>query len=178
MLEVLQRLTPDQDPLAVLIRMEVKETAVQLGLKLSALAPEERETPIVVDRVRRLFEDGEALHPTEGLLWIHLPRRLKFRDGRAWLSGEAPKRARADRALIKALRRSHDLLAEHSDEDGVMQQSPPTVHERNLVRLAWLAPDLQGAILDGRQKQDLCLEDFRHAVVPLCWDDQRTLYGS
>ena len=58
------------------------------------------------------------------------------------------------------------------------RQAPPTAHERNLVRLAWLAPDLQAAILDGRQKQELCLEDLRCGAFPLCWDDQRRVFGS
>lgn len=177
-IEVLHRLAPGYDPLAVLVRMEVKETAVQLAMKISALAPKEQDVPVAVARLSRSLEEGERLHQADEVVWIHVPRRLKFRGGQAWLSGEAPKRARADRALIKALRRSHELLAEHTDDEGVMHQAPPTAHERNLVRLAWLAPDLQAAILNGRQKQGQCLEDLRCGAFPLCWDDQRRVFGS
>ena len=80
---------------------------------------------------------------------------------RAWLSGEAPKRSRLSQPLAKAVKRAHELLAASSDAHGVMQQSPASVHERGLVRLAWLAPDLQTAMLEGRQKPGLCLEDLR-----------------
>ena len=59
----------------------------------------------------------------------------------------------------------------------MLQQAPPTVHERGLIRLAWLAPDLQLALLEGRQKRGLCLEDLRWASIPLCWDDQRRSLG-
>ena len=50
----------------------------------------------------------------------HIPRRLKFTGGKTWLSGEAPKRRWMSQALIKALKRSHWLLATESDADGVL----------------------------------------------------------
>lgn len=77
--------------------------------------------------------------------------------------------------LASAVKRAHALLATYADAAGVLQQAPPTVHERGLIRLAWLAPDLQVGILEGRQKPGLCLEDLRFARVPLCWDDQRRM---
>lgn len=107
-----------------------------------------------------------------------MPRRLKFRGGRAWLSGDAPKRSRVSPPLAKAVKRAHELVETHMDADGVLQEAPVTVHERRLIRLAWLAPDLQQAMLDGRQKSGLCLEDFKHLSIPLCWDDQRRLLGA
>ncbi len=107
-----------------------------------------------------------------------MPRRLKFRGGRAWLSGEAPKRGRTSQPLVKAVKRAHELLDAHSDANRVLLQAPPTVHERGLIRLAWLAPDLQVAMLEGHQKTGLCLEDLRFARIPLCWDDQRRMLGA
>ena len=106
---------------------------------------------------------------------MHIPRRLKFRGGRAWLSGEAPRRSQLSQPLIKGLKRAHAILDTASDAQSVMQQAPASVHERTLVRLAWLAPDLQVAMLEGRQRSGLCLEDLRCAPIPLCWDDQRRL---
>lgn len=72
--------------------------------------------------------------------------------------------------MAKAVRRAHALVQECSDESGLMQRSPASVHERGLIRLAWLAPDLQQAMLEGRQKTGLCLEDLRRAEIPFCWD--------
>ncbi len=174
-IETLHRLTPDHDPLEVLVRMEVHEGAVHLALKASALADDERNVPLAIDRIRRLLLDGERVHPGDDLVWVHIPRRLKFRGGRAWLSGEAPKRNRMSQPLVKAVKWAHQLLDANADANHVLQQAPPTVHERGLIRLAWLAPDLQMAMLEGRQKPGLCLEDLRFARIPLCWDDQRLM---
>jgi len=151
---------------------------VQLALKVQALAADERTRLVVVDRLCRALEDGEQLQEDEKLLWVHIPRRLKFRGGRAWMSGEAPRRARVSRALAAGVRQAHALLEEAADEEGVMQQAPGSPHERTIVRLAWLAPDLQLAFLEGRQKPGLCLEDLRCAAIPLCWDDQRRLFAA
>ena len=177
-IETLHRLSPDHAPLEVLARMEVHEGSVHLALTASALSEDDRTLPLVVDRMTRLLEKGERIHPKGDLLWVHIPRRLKFRGGRAWLSGEVPRRSRISRPMVKAVRRAHELLNAHVDADGVLQQAPPTVHERGLIRLAWLAPDLQIAMLEGRQKPGLCLEDLRCAPIPLCWDDQRRLMGT
>lgn len=175
-IETLHRLTPDHDPLEVLARMEVHEEAVHLALEASALSEDERTLPLAIDRIRRLIRDGECIHQKQDAVWVHIPRRLKFRGGRAWLSGEAPKRKRTSQPLIKAIKRAHELLDAHADR--VLQQAPPTVHERGLIRLAWLSPDLQQAMLEGRQKAGLCLEDLRFAPIPLCWDDQRRILGA
>lgn len=177
-IETLHRLTPDHDPLEVLMRMEVHEGAVHLALKASTLAEDERMLSVAIDRINRLLNTGERIHVTEDVVWVHIPRRLKFRGGRAWLSGDAPKRSRVSPPLAKAVKRAHELVETHMDADGVLQEAPVTVHERRLIRIAWLAPDLQQAMLDGRQKSGLCLEDFKHLSIPLCWDDQRRLLGA
>ena len=157
--------------------MEVHEGSVHLALKASALSQDDRTLPLAVDRISRLLQDGERIHTRDDAVWVHIPRRLKFRGGRAWLNGEAPKRSRLSPPLAKAVKRAHELLDTHSDANGVLQQAPPTVHERGLIRLAWLAPDLQLALLEGRQKPGICLEDLRRASIPLCWDDQRRMFG-
>ncbi|HZW15626.1 MAG TPA: recombinase family protein [Brevundimonas sp.] len=177
-IETLHRLTPAHDPLEVLVRMEVHEQSVQLALKASALAEDDRTLPLAVDRVRRLLQDGERIHQKQDAVWVHIPRRLKFRGGRAWLCGEAPKRSRMSQPLVKAIKRAHELLDAHADADRALRQAPPMVHERGLIRLAWLAPDLQQAMLEGRQKPGLCLEDLRCESIPLCWDDQRRMLGA
>lgn len=177
-IETLHRLTPDHDPLELLVRMDVHEQSVHLALRATALAEDDRILPLAVDRIRRLLQEGERIHCKDDQVWVHIPRRLKFRGGRAWLSGEAPKRSRMSPPLVKAIKRAHELLAAHADAAGVLQQAPLTVHERGLIRLAWLAPDLQVAMIEGRQKPGLCLEDLRCAPIPLCWDDQRRMLGA
>lgn len=177
-IETLHRLAPDYDPLEILARMEVYESAVHLALKASALAEDDRTLALTVDRICRLLQEGERIHSKGDLVWVHVPRRLTFRGGRAWLSGEGPKHSRMNPPLIKAVKRAHALLEAHADAGRVLVEAPPTVHERSLIRLAWLAPDLQTAILEGQQKAGLCLEDLRFNPIPLCWDDQRRMLGA
>ena len=47
---------------------------------------------------------------------------------------------------------------------------------RRLLQLAWLAPDIMEAILDGKQPAGLTLEPFR-ADQPVAWQAQRALLG-
>ncbi len=175
-IETLHRLAPQADPQSVLVRMEVHDQAVHFALSLSVLAPEEREIPLALDRIRRPLQAGETATLADDRIWVHVPRRLTFRGGRAWLEGEAPKQARLSKALIKALKRAHQLLDAHTNADGLMTQSPASPHERSLLRLAFLAPDVQRAFLEGRQKPGLCLEDLRCNAIPLSWDDQKTAF--
>jgi len=46
-----------------------------------------------------------------------------------------------------------------------------------LIRLAFLAPDIQAAILAGEQPGVMSLETIRYRPLPLCWDDQRAELG-
>ena len=51
-----------------------------------------------------------------------------------------------------------------------MQQSPR-------AQLAFLAPAIQKAILDGRQPPELTLEKIIRKPIPLDWDMQARIYG-
>jgi len=46
------------------------------------------------------------------------------------------------------------------------------------IRVAFLAPDLKGAILDGRLPVGLTLEAITRREMPLDWDEQRRLYAA
>ena len=51
-------------------------------------------------------------------------------------------------------------------------------YTRQILKLAFLAPDIQRAILTGRQHKSLTLSALSEADVPLLWSDQRTLLGT
>jgi hypothetical protein len=55
--------------------------------------------------------------------------------------------------------------------------APPQPHLRMIGRLAFLAPDLQDAILDGRVPADLNVAAATRADLPLAWADQRSALG-
>jgi hypothetical protein len=46
-----------------------------------------------------------------------------------------------------------------------------------LARLAFLAPDIQQAIVEGRQRNGVSLERLMRIDLPLNWIDQRRLLG-
>lgn len=56
--------------------------------------------------------------------------------------------------------------------------APDTSHRRRLIRLAFLAPDLQRAILAGAQPEHLTLARFLESDLPLSWAAQRRMFAA
>ena len=81
-----------------------------------------------------------------------------------------------DPRLITALKRAHTMI--HRDKTGlpVMNQRPQSPHERKLVRLAFLAPELQLDILMGRQPRSMTLAKFLKEPLPLLWSEQNSRF--
>ena len=90
---------------------------------------------------------------------------------------------RPDRALIKALVRAHHWLDkldagrassifELADQEGCHAR-----YVRNVFKLAFLAPDITEAILEGRQPAHLTLADLIRTELPASWSAQRALVG-
>lgn len=122
----------------------------------------------------------------DGSTTLTVPAKLRRRGGRVWLEagpcGRVDKR-RVDRTLIAGLRRAHLELgrvginpagrtASWRDCRGIDDS-----YLRTIVSLAFLAPDIQQAIMEGRQPVGMTLQSLRDAVQPLSWEDQRTLFG-
>ena len=59
----------------------------------------------------------------------------------------------------------------------VIDASPSSPHDRAILRLAFLAPDIQRAILNGHQPLHLNLETLKNKAIPLAWSQQRKLLG-
>ncbi len=96
---------------------------------------------------------------------------MQLRGGKTWAlepatDASVPAR-RIDPVLLEALRRAHRLA------DGSADSAPISIYERKLVRLAFLAPDLQRAIVEGRQPAELTLAVLMRAELPVLWDEQR-----
>ena len=45
------------------------------------------------------------------------------------------------------------------------------------LKLAFLAPDIQLAILSGTQPRGLLLKDLIYQAIPTAWPEQRKLFG-
>jgi site-specific DNA recombinase len=162
---------------ASLRRVEVRPQTVSLTvLAPPGIKPEDRLA--ADDRVERL---------PDNLLRLVVPVRLQSRGGRSWMSGpgggKAVAGARVDRALIEGLRKAHALVAAHglTPPRGKIPagacESVGDPYLRRLVRLAFLAPDIQQAILDGTQPPGLQLKHLTSEPIPYSWAEQRTLLG-
>lgn len=134
------------------------------------------------------MQPGDQWHINDsGLPVITVPGKLKLRGGNTMMvapGGNATvNRPRPDQALIAGLRRAHAELRRHN---GHLRKSDGNLAEakgiddpylRRLASLAFLAPDIQRAILDGRHPTGLKLQQLVIQEIPLDWQAQRIAFG-
>jgi site-specific DNA recombinase len=143
----------------------IRKNRIDLRLQAKALA----ET---------LDLEPEAIDPSA--LTIEAPFALRRRgvEGKIIVGDREPK---PDRTLLRALSQAHDWVADLRGGKPLGEIAAATRHSESYIRtraqLAFLAPAIQGAILDGRQPADLTLERIIRKPVPLDWDTQARLYG-
>src|SRR5262245_15062846 len=89
---------------------------------------------------------------------------------------------RIDQALILALARARSWMrslrqGEFVDTNEIAQRfGLGDAHVRRLLRLAYLAPDIVEAIIEGRQPRTLTVKRLLRGI-PLSWADQRATFG-
>jgi len=131
---------------------------------------------------RMIVEDGDG-----ALIRIVLPVRLKVRGGRHWLAlpdGRAPtSRSNVDPVLVRGLSGAHGILAEmgvRPDGHAVKNRDvrgAASAYRRLIVTMAFLSPEIQAAIVAGRQPAGLKLEHLVRTGMPLAWADQKVKFG-
>ena len=153
------------DVAGLLVRMELRAADTHLVLHRAALFGDDHPELALEDLQGRL-QAGERLvqEPGGEALRIALPRRMQLRGGRTWTTGQAlpSTKPTADPTLVDGLRRAHALAV----CDDTARHSP---YERALRRLAFLSPEVQRAILEGRQPVGLTLQALLRAEAPLSW---------
>ena len=128
--------------------------------------------------LRTRLEPGEIAQPDAAdtaLLRLILPVRMRLRGGRSWILGSSSPGSQRDPVLIKALRAAHAMLGADHAGLPVLKAAPASSYPRRLVRLAFLAPDLQRAILAGRQPPGLTLAQLMRTPIPSLWSEQAHL---
>mgnify|MGYP001288021764 CR=1 FL=1 len=105
-----------------------------------------------------------------------LPIRFATRGGKQKIVPATSRPLQPDQVLISALRKAHAMVR---TERGlpILDSAPDSPYDRNILRLAFLAPDIQRAILHGRQPLHLNLEAFKKVDIPLEWSEQRKVLG-
>lgn len=172
------RPAPSAD-LAAIKRIEVHAQSVAILLDSKRLAPKLEQTERVKAEINSRLAAGEILALSADGFWLHIPGRLQFRGGGTSIDGQVVSSGpRIDATLTAALKKAHRFVSQNSDESGALARRPSNTYEQRLVRLSFLAPDIQAAILSGRQPARMQLEGLRHAKIPLAWDDQRRIVQS
>ncbi|MDX5361915.1 MAG: recombinase family protein [Alphaproteobacteria bacterium] len=167
----LERLLPGatNDPLDIPVRIEVHSRSLHLLLPITRLA---------AMRDRLGADENAAAEPTDPVLMrLTLAIRMQLRSARRSIERGAKAECRPDPVLINALRSAHAMLARDRAGLPLLEAAPDTPYRRRLVRLAFLAPDLQRAILEGRQPAHLTLGRIRDERLPLSWSEQAKALG-
>ncbi len=93
-------------------------------------------------------------------------------------------RARPDPGLIKAVAKArvwaHQLMTGEVSNIVEIAERERTSrpHASRLLKLAFLAPDIVQAILEGRQPPELSVKAMtRRLHIPLSWEEQRRALG-
>jgi len=176
---------------ALVARVEVQVSTVQLLIRRVAWFKRASDPQSELEVLTKRLGPGERITPVaddDTLLRITLPCRLDFKCGRVWITDEAGwalvTRAEPDLTLISALQNAYKLLAGASQvptmgrpEDLMITSIPKRPYDRYLSRLAFLAPDIQTVILEGRQPHTLSLARLMEFPIPPLWEDQRRVFG-
>ncbi|MBN8535281.1 MAG: recombinase family protein [Rhizobiales bacterium] len=138
-----------------------------------------------LDRIRSVTVEADrltvSLHPDphdpkdDRLQPLVIPFRLSTRSGRSEIIAGDTKRPCRDPVLIRALKQAHARLGRDDTGGPTLYSAPDMIRARRILRLAFLAPDLQRAILEGRQPREVTLARFIDSDVPLLWSEQRQL---
>ena len=166
--------------LVIAVRLASDHVAVELtadGISEARLA-EARQR--LVGAQKLILKDGRSQ-----MLQLILPGRPVFRGGRTWGAspdgGALVDHQGPDVTLVAALRRGHALVHDH----GLGAQAPDirggrgieAPYARALGRLAYLAPDIQAALVSGEHPPSVTLEKLLGSDLPISWSAQRTALG-
>lgn len=176
-LECVSTLLPDITSLdsvrARIERVELEQDSLSILLQY----PDHR-------RASRLGAAFEIQDVGSGLVRIRAPMKIRAWRGSGTVTRGAGASCSAgiDASLVRALSKAHALVraattppypsteqlaADHADDGYV----------RRLLRLTFLAPDIQKAIIEGRQPADMRLERLMRGDLPTSWAAQRSLFG-
>jgi DNA invertase Pin-like site-specific DNA recombinase len=164
-----------------LTRVEISAAGVSVQLKFGA-----HPRPGDAAGLAARLGPDDQLEVTEAGIKIMVPARFTRRSGTLVAlnsaGGDALLRVRHDAALSTSLLRSEAwkrrlLLGKAATiEDLARQEGVTASYVTRVLRVAFLAPDLKRAILDGAQPGGLTLQRVLTQDMPLDWRRQRELY--
>jgi site-specific DNA recombinase len=125
----------------------------------------------------RLGEDEELDKGSTGrTIVVSLPVAVPLRGGARSIVSGLQNSAAPDLVLIGALRRAHAMLG-RANTMPTMAAAPTSPYDRRILRLAFLAPDIQRSILAGLQPPHINLEYLLRQDISLDWSRQAPALG-
>ena len=172
-------------------RIEVSQDRVLLIFDEQALSNTYRTTgPEIEDILRSKFASEDRITRLADRIVLTVSTHLTSRGGARRIEGNDPAsttwtatKSRLDPCLIRALadadhwRRLIDADQASSIDELAKLGNRERSHARKILRLAFLAPDIQQAILAGRQPATLTLTALTEIELPLLWTEQRRVLG-
>ena len=119
----------------------------------------------------------------EAAITVSLELKVCNNGKKIIISNKPSQSAEPNPALISALKSAHEIKAQYMNTDGrslskiAADLNMDARHIWRTLKLAFLAPDIQLAILSGTQPKGLLLKDLIYQAIPTNWDEQRTVFG-
>ena len=161
-------------------KVEIRGDQVEVSLSKSALDPQAVSLEKNSHSGNRYVDQGDVLA-------LRIPIRLKTWGGEQVIHAlreDSPENGGApDRALIKAVARAFEWreALEKDEVHSILELARKTgcdeKYIRRLLKLAFLAPDIVEAILQGKQPHGVNLSRILQWDLPLSWAEQRAILG-
>ena len=152
------------NPLTLPNRVELQGRNIELLMPATYLAD-----------IRRNLVEGETVSidtAARRSVRVTFPVTMPLRGGKRSIAAGTPSVQRRDPVLIKALRAAHAMLARDVDGMPIVIAAPTSPYQRKMIRLAFLAPVIQQAILAGTQPGSMTLERLMHRSISPIWSEQ------
>lgn len=98
------------------------------------------------------------------------------RGGRCTIIPSGNRKPKAEKTLIASLRKAHQLVRTQRSLP-LVEKAPSSPRESKLLRMAFLASDIQSDIMKGLQPPSLNLQRLKQLDIPLAWEAQRKVLG-
>lgn len=168
-----------EDAADLVIRVEVRRQETHIILNgMKAFQTGHPELILRATQKSLLEREIAVIEPGDkGELRIVLPHALRLRGGQTWLQGATRSGGSVNAALVAALRKAHRDLAvigasPLSAAGTTATSAPATQHGRLMAGLAFLSPELQRRLFEGRLPAGLTVKRFLSNAPPLAWADQ------
>ena len=150
------------DPLLVIKAVRLTNEGLYITIRFD---------PFEIDKIQ-LANGDDLIDRTDTTLTGLTKVRFTSRRSRKQIIPSSSRQPQLDPVLIKALRRAHSMLKTKRGMP-IVESAPNSPYDRNILRMAFLAPDIQRDILAGRHPAHLNVQTSRKLTIPLDWQRQR-----